>query len=200
MCVRDDWGLSEDRLRRLSVLANEALALQHKSGPETQPIHTSLDGSQKMWMRPENHPDLKAWLASPRLKAAVDAYLPNAYKQAKVVALRIGNDVKTLPEVRTPSTPAPDYWSGYWHHDRCKWLCGNLIYGAFAPARWRGDVGSSPLNGASAATPSPRNDLVKSCRVHPSHWLISTQAPAPWWWRRRGTAAWAGRTCRKGSS
>ena len=20
---------------------------------------------------------------------------------------------------RTPSTPAPDYWSGYWHHDRC---------------------------------------------------------------------------------
>ena len=115
----DDWGLGEDRLRRLSVLANEALALQHKSGPETQPIHVSLDGSQKMWMRPENHPDLKAWLASPRLKAAVDAYLPNAYKQAKVVALRIGDGVKPLPEVRTLSTPAPDYWSGYWHHDRC---------------------------------------------------------------------------------
>ena len=61
----------------------------------------------KNWMRPENHPDLKAWLASPRLKAAVDAYLPNAYKQAKVVALRIGDGVKPLPEVRTPSTPAP---------------------------------------------------------------------------------------------
>ena len=29
------------------------------------------------------------------------------------------------------------------------------------PARWRGDVGSSPLDGASA--------------VHPTHWLISTQ-------------------------
>ena len=28
------------------------------------------------------------------------------------------------------------------------------------PARWRGDVGSSPLDGASAATSSPRNDLV----------------------------------------
>ena len=28
-------------------------------------------------MRPENHPDLKAWLESPRLKAAVKAYLPN---------------------------------------------------------------------------------------------------------------------------
>ena len=44
-------------------------------------------------------------------------------------------------------------------------LCGNQIYGAFVlnrrvdlhaidatPARWRGDVGSSPLDGASAAT------------------------------------------------
>ena len=53
------------------------------------------------------------------LKAAVDAYLPNAYKQAKVVALRIGDSVMPLPAVRTPSTPAPDYWSGYFHHDRC---------------------------------------------------------------------------------
>ena len=50
------------------------------------------------------------------------------------------------------------------------------IYGAFvlnrrvvlhaieqASRRWRGDAGSSPL------------DLVKNCRVHPTHWLISTQ-------------------------
>ena len=43
------------------------------------------------------------------------------------------------------------------------------------PARWRGDVGSSPLDGASAAASSPRNDLVKSYRVHPTHCLISTQ-------------------------
>ena len=35
------------------------------------------------------------------------------------------------------------------------------------PARWRGDAGSSPLDRA--------NDLVKNCRVHPTHWLISTQ-------------------------
>ena len=28
------------------------------------------------------------------------------------------------------------------------------------------------------AAPSPRNDLVKNCRVHPTHWLISTQAGA----------------------
>ena len=30
------------------------------------------------------------------------------------------------------------------------------------PARWRGGVGSSPLDGASAATSSPRNDLVST--------------------------------------
>ena len=43
------------------------------------------------------------------------------------------------------------------------------------PARWRGDAGSSPLDRARTATSSPRNDLVKNCRVHPTHWLISTQ-------------------------
>jgi hypothetical protein len=42
------------------------------------------------------------------------------------------------------------------------------------PARWRGDAGSSPLDRARSAAPSPRNDLVKNCR-HPTHWLISTQ-------------------------
>ena len=72
-----------------------------------------------MWMRPENHPDLKAWLASPRLKAAVKAYLPNAYERAGVVALRLGDGVKALPEPRTPKSHAAKYISGYWHHDRC---------------------------------------------------------------------------------
>ena len=43
------------------------------------------------------------------------------------------------------------------------------------PARWRGDVGSSPLDGASAATSSPRNDLVKNYRVRPTHCLICAQ-------------------------
>ncbi len=32
-----------------------------------------------------------------------------------------------------------------------------------------------PLNQARTAAPSPRNGLVKNCRVHPTHWLISTQ-------------------------
>ena len=71
----------------------------------------------------------------------------------------------------------------------CVILRENKFYGAFVlnrrvdlhaidatPARWRGDVGSSPLDGASAATSSPRNDLVKNYRVHPTHWLTSTQA------------------------
>ena len=31
------------------------------------------------------------------------------------------------------------------------------------PARWRGDAGSSPLDGASTAASSPRNDFVKNC-------------------------------------
>ena len=43
------------------------------------------------------------------------------------------------------------------------------------PARWRGEAGSSPLDRARTAAPSLRNDLVKNCRVHPTHWLISTQ-------------------------
>jgi hypothetical protein len=37
------------------------------------------------------------------------------------------------------------------------------------PARWRGDAGSSPLDRAMTAASLPRNDLVKNCRVHPSH-------------------------------
>ena len=44
------------------------------------------------------------------------------------------------------------------------------------PARWRGGDGSPPLDRARTAASSPRNDLVKNCRVHPTHWLISTQS------------------------
>ena len=31
------------------------------------------------------------------------------------------------------------------------------------PARWRGDAGSSSLDGASTVASSPRNDFVKNC-------------------------------------
>ena len=44
-----------------------------------------------------------------------------------------------------------------------------------------GDAGPSPLDRARTAASSPRNDLVKNCRVHPSHWLISTQAAGCDW-------------------
>ena len=37
------------------------------------------------------------------------------------------------------------------------------------PARWRGDAGSSRLDGARTAASSPRNDLVKNCQAHPTH-------------------------------
>ena len=47
------------------------------------------------------------------------------------------------------------------------------------PARWRGSDGSSPLYRARTTASSPRNDLVKNCRVHPTHWLISTQVLVP---------------------
>ena len=46
---------------------------------------------------------------------------------------------------------------------------------AATPARWRGDAGSLPLDQARTAASSPRNDLVENYRVHPTHWLISTQ-------------------------
>ena len=48
------------------------------------------------------------------------------------------------------------------------------------PARWRGDACSSPLDRARTAASLPRNDLVLNCRVHPTHWLISTQLRRSW--------------------
>ena len=63
------------------------------------------------------------------------------------------------------------------HESRPVWK--SKFYGAFvlnhrvvlhaidaAPARWRGDAGSSPLDRARTAASSP---------LHPTHWLISTQ-------------------------
>ena len=49
------------------------------------------------------------------------------------------------------------------------WLarCGYAVDAT--PARWRSGAGSSPLDGTGAAMRSPRNDLVKNYRVHPTH-------------------------------
>ena len=46
------------------------------------------------------------------------------------------------------------------------------------PTRRRGGIESSPLDGASTAASSSRNDLVKNYRARPTHWLISTQVVA----------------------
>ena len=61
------------------------------------------------------------------------------------------------PNARAPHASRPPGARGRCVAPRPR-LCGNQIYGVFVhaidatPARWRGDVGSSPLDGASAAT------------------------------------------------
>ena len=62
--------------------------------------------------------DVAAWLAAPRLRAALDAYLgAEAYVRTKIAALRLTN------RLRAPYTGAEPnllgYPSGFWHHDRC---------------------------------------------------------------------------------
>ena len=56
--------------------------------------------------------------------------------------------------------------TGWW----CTTAWKSKFYGAF---------------GASTAASSPRNDLVENFRVHPTHWLISTQPRAA---RRRAAS------------
>ena len=55
------------------------------------------------------------------------------------------------------------------------------------PARWRGDAGSSPLDRARTAAPSPRNDFVKNCRApdalvdfHTGEQLFKPKMGRPW--------------------
>ena len=78
-----------------------------------------------------------------------------------------------LPPVEPPAAPR--------HARRCSVRKSNVDA---TPARWRGGLGLSLIDSASAATPSPRNDLVKNHRVHPTHWLICAQVGG----RERGAA------------
>ena len=55
------------------------------------------------------------------------------------------------------------------------------------PARWRGNAGSSPIDRARTQASSPRNDLVKNSRVHPTR-LISTQVLIIEWNKVKGDA------------
>ena len=45
-----------------------------------------------------------------------------------------------------------------------------------ASSRWCADASLTTLELASTAASSPRNDFAKNYRVHPTHWLIYTQA------------------------
>ncbi len=72
--------------------------------------------------------------------------------------------------------------TGWYGRDVVEFCVEIKIYGAFVlnhrvvlhaidatPARRRGGVNSSPLDRARTAASSTRNDLVKNCRVHPTH-------------------------------
>ena len=113
---------------------------------------------------------IRANLASRSIEAA-EAAVGERIPRAKTIAVVEDFYRRANPD-KVPNAAGwiIDYYEG------CE-LCGNQIYGAFdlnrrvdlhaidaTPARWRGDVGSSPLDGASAATSSPRNDLVKNHR------------------------------------
>ena len=62
--------------------------------------------------------DVAAWLASPRLQAALDAYLgAKAYVRTRIVALRLTNRLTAPYSGAEPNLLG--YPSGFWHHDRC---------------------------------------------------------------------------------
>ena len=90
------------------------------------------------------------------------------------------------PNMPPPNAFPPRGFPGQGFPSRAVWK--PKFYGAFVlnhrvvlhaidamPARWRDEADSSLLDRARTAASSPRNDLVKNCRVHPIHWLISTQ-------------------------
>jgi hypothetical protein len=88
-------------------------------------------------------------------------------QETRVEGSSLGGKVKVVYDGQ--GQPSSAVWKSKFYGavvlNRC--VCLHAIDAT--PARWRGDVGSSPLDGTSAATSSPRNDLVKNYRVHPTH-------------------------------
>ena len=116
----DDWGLSFENVTRISLKAHAALGREARKQNLTTGVieATLLPG------------DVAAWLASPRLQAALDAYLgAKAYVRTRIAALRLTNRLTAPYSGAEPNLLG--YPSGFWHHDRCDRLCGNQIYGAF---------------------------------------------------------------------
>ncbi len=106
----DDWGLSFENVTRISLKAHAALG--REAAARRQNVTT---GVIEATLLPG---DVAAWLASPRLRAALDAYLgAEAYVRTKIAALRLTNRLKAPYSGAEPNLLG--YPSGFWHHDRC---------------------------------------------------------------------------------
>ena len=106
----DDWGLSFENVTRISLKAHAALG--REVAARRQNVTT---GVVEATLLPG---DVAAWLASPRLRAALDAYLgAEAYVRTKIAALRLTNRLKAPYSGAEPNLLG--YPSGFWHHDRC---------------------------------------------------------------------------------
>ena len=110
----DDWGLSFENVTRISLKAHAALG--REAAARRQNVTT---GVVEATLLPG---DVAAWLAAPRLRAALDAYLgAEAYVRTKIAALRLTNRLKAPYSGAEPNLLG--YPSGFWHHDRCDRLC-----------------------------------------------------------------------------
>ena len=112
--IIDDWGLSFENVTRISLKAHAALG--REVAARRQNVTT---GVVEATLLPG---DVAAWLAAPRLRAALDAYLgAEAYVRTKIAALRLTNRLKAPYSGAEPNLLG--YPSGFWHHDRCDRLC-----------------------------------------------------------------------------
>ena len=108
--IIDDWGLSFENVTRISLKAHAALG--REAAARRQNVTT---GVVEATLLPG---DVAAWLASPRLKAALDAYLgAKAYVRTRIAALRLTNLLRAPYSGAEPNLLG--YPSGFWHHDRC---------------------------------------------------------------------------------
>ena len=106
----DSWGLSFENVTRISLKAHAALG--REAAARRQNVTT---GVVEATLLPG---DVAAWLAAPRLRAALDAYLgAEAYVRTKIAALRLTNRLKAPYSGAEPNLLG--YPSGFWHHDRC---------------------------------------------------------------------------------
>ena len=105
--IIDDWGLPFETLSRITLAAHAALGREARKQNLTTGVveATLLPG------------DVAAWLASPRLQAALDAYLgAKAYVRTRIAALRLTNRLTAPYSGAEPNLLG--YPSGFWHHDR----------------------------------------------------------------------------------